>query len=91
MPNSRTAIAEQMIGRVNELEPQAKEWLESFCSLLKIKPLSIHIKAQQPQFVPVAFKNVEDANKFRQSLPRAGALIPFVPAQLTLYDPNDTA
>lgn len=85
------AIAEQMIGRVNTLEPQAKEWLESFCSLLKIKPLSVHIKAEQPQFVHVAFKNVEDANKFRQSLPRAGALIPFVPAQLTLYDPNDTA
>ena len=85
------AVAEQIVTRVNALEPQAKEWLDSFCKLLNVKPVSIHINPEQPQFVNIAFKNVEDANKFRQSLPRAGALIPFVPAQLTLYDPHDTA
>ena len=85
------AIAEQVVTRVNDLEPQSKEWLGSFCSLLQVKPQSITVQTQQPQFVAVTFKNLEDANKFRQFLPRAGALIPFVPAQLTLYDPQDTA
>src|SRR6185503_1828166 len=85
------AIAEQIVTRVNTLEPQAKEWLDSFCNLIKVKPLSINILSEQPQFVNIAFKNIEDATKFRQFLPRAGALIPFVPAQLTLYDPDDSA
>ncbi len=83
-------ISEQIVTRVNTLEPQAKDWLDSFCNLLKVKPLSITTNSEQPEFVNIAFKNIEDANKFRQFLPRAGALIPFVPAQLTLYDPDDT-
>jgi SecD/SecF fusion protein len=84
------AIAEQFVDRVNTLEPQAKDWLNSFCSLIKVKPQSIAINPEQPQFVTIQFKNADDANLFRQYLPRAGALIPFVPAQLTLYDPRDT-
>ncbi|MGC2594954.1 MAG: protein translocase subunit SecD [Rhabdochlamydiaceae bacterium] len=85
------AVAEQIIDRVNTLEPQAKDWLDSFCRLLKVKPQSITTSAQQPQFINLTFKNLEDANKFRQFLPRAGALISFVPSQLTLYDPQDTS
>ncbi len=85
------SIAEQITQRVNDLEPQAEEWLSSFCSLIKTPPLSIVIKEDQPQYITVNFKNLEDAKRFRQHLPRAGALISFVPAQLTLYDPLDTA
>src|ERR1700722_18283504 len=83
------AIAEQIVTRVNALEPQAKEWLHSFCRLVKVKPTSVHVDGELPQVVNVTFNNIEDANKFRQYLPRAGSLIPFVPAQLTLYDPED--
>jgi len=43
-----SAIAEQIVTRVNALELQAKEWLDSFCNLLKVKPLSIDVKAEQP-------------------------------------------
>lgn len=84
-------ISEQIIQRVNDLEPESKEWIESFCDLLKIKPASISLKAEVPQLISVAFKNTEDAQRFRQFLPRSGALIPFVPSQLSLYDPEDTA
>lgn len=84
-------VAEQITSSVNNLEVQSKEWLSSFCSLLKVKPQSIAINPEQPQFVSVTFTNSDDASKFRQYLPRAGALIPFVPAQLNLYDPNDTS
>ena len=83
-------VAEQIASRVNDLEKQSKEWLSSFCSLLKVKPQSIVILPQQPQFATVTFASSDDATKFREFLPRAGALIPFVPAQLSLYDSKDT-
>lgn len=89
--NRANEISKQIIERVNDLEPQAEEWLASFCRLIKVSPLSIATKQDQPQFAVVNFKNVEDANRFRHYLPRSGALIPFVPAQLSLYDPNETA
>src|SRR5580704_17702598 len=82
-------VAEQIVERVNALEPQALEWLDSFCNLIKVKPVSIAAQPGQPEFATVSFKNNEDASKFRKFLPRAGALVPFVPAQLSLYDPND--
>jgi SecD/SecF fusion protein len=84
-------IATQIVDRINALEPQAKEWLDSFCTLLEIKPVAVSTPPKQPQFVSITFKSTEDANRFRHYLPRAGALIPFVPAQLNLYDPPDTA
>jgi SecD/SecF fusion protein len=85
------AVAEHIVERINALEPQSTEWLASFCNLLKIKPQALAINPQLPQLVSITFKNAEDANKFREFLPRAGALIPFVPAQLNLYDPQETA
>lgn len=84
-------VAEQIAKRVNSLEIQAQDWLGSFCELLKIKPSSIALNPQLPEFITVTFTNHEDANKLRQFLPRAGALIPFAPSQLALYDPEDTA
>lgn len=84
-------VVEQMAGRVNDLEKQSKEWLSSFCSLIKVKPQSIVVNPQQPQFISITFASSDDAAKFREHLPRAGALIPFVPAQLGLYNLNDTS
>jgi SecD/SecF fusion protein len=72
--------------RVNSLEGESLSWLESFCNLLKLKPLSIALDASNPQFVQVKFKDHTEAQKFRQYLPRAGSLIGFVPAQLEVYD-----
>lgn len=89
--NRAAAITEQFMDRVNTLEPQAEEWLGSFCNLLKIKPSSITIDKEDPQFVSVSFKTLEEANLFRSHLPRAGALVPFVPSQLSLYNAEDTS
>lgn len=83
------SIASSIVKRVNDLEPEAENWIGSYCNLIKLKPLSIKLDPAQPQFITVNFKNSEDANLFRQVLPRAGSLIPFVPAQLSLYNPND--
>lgn len=81
-----TEIVQSIAKRSNSLEVDAKQWLESFCKLLKLKPNAIALDAANPQFISLTFKSVEEANQFRQLLPRAGALIPFVPAQLSLYD-----
>ena len=72
--------------RVNALEKESVSWLESFCTLLNLKPLSIALDASSPQFVQIKFKEQAEAQKFRTYLPRAGSLIGFVPAQLDIYD-----
>ncbi len=82
------SIAISIVERVNELENDAKEWIVSYCRLLNLKPLSIDLDAQDPAFIKIAFKNAADANLFRTHLPRAGYLIPFPPAQLSIYDAN---
>jgi SecD/SecF fusion protein len=85
------AIAEQIASRVDDLEEQSESWLKSFCHLIKVKPQAIRIQSEHPGLVSVTFAQAQDASKFREFLPRAGALIPFVPAQLSLYNTDDVA
>lgn len=79
-------IAQELVERVNTLEPEAEQWLASFCKLLKIKPVSMTLETSSPQFITLQFKTVEEAELFRSHLPRAGMLIPFTASQLSLYD-----
>jgi SecD/SecF fusion protein len=79
-------ISTDIAQRVNSLESESLDWLESFCKLLKLKPLSIALDASNPQFAQIKFKDHAEAQKFRHYLPRAGSLIGFVPAQLDIYD-----
>jgi SecD/SecF fusion protein len=67
--------------RVSNLEAESKDWLESFCHLLHIKPQAI--QNEGPNW-SVHFSKTAEAEKFRRFLPRAGSLIPFIPAQLGL-------
>lgn len=82
-------IGQQALYRVNELENQSISWLESFSKLLNIKPTSVTLDNDNPQLVHINFKNSTDADVFKTHLPRAGALIPFTPAQLSLSQIND--
>ena len=84
-------IENDIVARVNTLEGQSLAWIESLCDLLKLKPLSINLDAANPQFVQVKFKDLTEAQQFRQYLPRAGSLIGFVPAQLDVYDRDLTS
>jgi len=77
-------IALDIGSRVNTLETDARDWLNSFCKLLGIKPASIELQANDPRLIDIAFKSPNDAALFKRFLPRAGALIPFVPSQLEL-------
>lgn len=87
-------VASSIISRVNDLEEESKDWLQSFCKLLKVKPASIAIKNNNPRMIEVAFKSPKDAAVFKRFLPRAGALIPFAPAHMELdpasIDENST-
>jgi SecD/SecF fusion protein len=78
-------IALSAAERVNQLEKQSIEWVRSYCKLLYIKPESITINATAPQFLEVSFKMQEDAEKLKKHVARAGSLIPFYPAQLSVH------
>ncbi len=78
-------ISYALSNRVNGLEDQAQEWLQSFSKLLKVYPTSIGPWHSDPGVIEVAFPSAQEANRFKRLLPKAGALIPFVPAQLQLY------
>ncbi len=77
-------VASGIMDRVNQLEGDSKEWLHSFSHLLGIAPLSIDLVPTNTALFDLAFKNEQEATLFKRFLPRAGALIPFVPAQLEL-------
>ena len=78
-------VATEIIARVNTLESESQTWLKSFCKLLGIKPTKIQLKSDDTSLFEITFKDEHDANLFKRFLPRGGALIPFVPAQLELY------
>lgn len=81
-------VAKDMVERVNALEPDAEEWIKSFSKLLSLKPTSINILPQNPGLIEVKFSSKQEADRFRLFLPKAGALVPFVPAQLELSPQN---
>lgn len=86
--NKAQTIASQIVDRVNTLEEDSKEWIWSFAKLLHVNPSTVEIKANDPRLIEVAFKNQKEAELFKRFLPKAGALIPFAPAQLELYSEN---
>jgi len=79
-------VAEKIVTRVNNLEEEAVDWLRGFTAHLNLKPVSITPDKQDPQLVMVKFPDANQAAYFKKLLPRAGALIPFVPSQLDLKE-----
>jgi len=81
-------VASSIMTRVNDLADDSKEWLYSFNHMLGIKPVSIDVDSTNNGLIQIAFKNEKDADLFSRFLPRAGQLIPFLPAQLELTPEN---
>lgn len=75
-------IARDIEQRVNRLEKESIDWVRSFCSLLSLKPESVFLNPDHPQWISVHFTKAADAKKFRDFFDRAGTSIPFGPAQL---------
>ena len=78
------SIAKSAALRVNDLQEESKEWLTSFAKLLHVQLEKIELDPASPRLVHLTFANERDAATFRRFLPTAGALIPFIPAQLKL-------
>ncbi len=84
-------ISKSIAKRVNSLENDSIDWLLSFCKMMKISPANIAIEKDNPQLIKLNFDKTQDAQTFRKFIPKAGALIPFVPAQLSLsYQDKDS-
>lgn len=77
----KTAI--KIVDRVNDLETFTVDWLRAECKNIGVKPSSIVLDPNNPRLVIVNFKNAKDAALFARISYRAGALIPFTPAELT--------
>lgn len=77
-------VATSIVERVNQLEDNSVAWLESFTKNLGIKAKSIAVNKNDPQSITVIFENPQEAKVFKHFLPKAGTMIPFVPAQLSL-------
>ncbi len=83
-------VAKEIAMRVNSLEQNSCEWIGSFCKLLNVHPTSIQVSAADPSQVFVEFPDEKQSQLFAKFLPRAGGLVPFVPAQLMLLDDAST-
>lgn len=83
-------VAEAAVARVNTLEDDSKAWLKSFSKLLGVHPKTITSIEGTPGLLEVSFSNSKEANTFRSFLSRAGALIPFAPSQLEVYQGTST-
>lgn len=79
-------VTQQIATRVNNLEKESNQWLRSFCKNLGIKKFVIESDPNDPQLISISFSQAKDAQLFKKLLPRAGALISFVPSQLSLVD-----
>lgn len=83
-------ISEQIAERVDQLEVDSKEWLQAFCKHLRLSPTSIEFDPSHPRWFVVTFPDARQAGRFSAALPTAGALIPFIPAQLELGQQTDS-
>ncbi len=79
-------IGGQISERVNSLENESLDWVGAYCKLLQLHPKNITLSKDDASVISVQFPDANERETFAKFLPRAGALIPFVPAQLSLLD-----
>jgi SecD/SecF fusion protein len=75
-------VAKSIAQRVNSLEDFTLSWLNAQSKNLGLKPVQIALDPEDPRLAKVTFRTSQDAALFAKTLQRAGALIPFLPAQL---------
>ncbi len=76
-------VAASIVERVNNLENFTISWIKAQSKNLGLKPTSITLDPANPRVAKVVFPSIEGASLFEKTLYRAGALIPFIPAQLS--------
>ena len=81
-------ITTSIADRVNSLEKEAQSWVKSYAKTLQVKPKKVVFDQTKPDVINVEFSSEKDATLFRNGVSRAGNLISFTPAQLSL-SPSD--
>lgn len=89
-PNQAEKVASDIVERVNDLEGFTLSWLKAQTKNLGLKATKISLDADDPRLARVEFKSPQDAAFFATTLQRAGALIPFIPAQLSPMPGEDS-
>ena len=64
--------ASSIANRLNAMEGDAIDWLDSYCNLLRLKPSSIATAKNNPQLIRIQFAKTDDAERLR-SFSRAPA------------------
>ncbi|OGN62002.1 MAG: hypothetical protein A3F09_06005 [Chlamydiae bacterium RIFCSPHIGHO2_12_FULL_49_11] len=77
-------VGKEALSRVDSLENDAVSWLKSYCRLLHVKPSSIRVDNDFPEYIDLSFASEADQKSFTRFFPKAGQLIPFFPASLSL-------
>ncbi len=90
-PATAHQVVEQIGTRVNAMEAEALSYVNAYAKNLNLKVYSIDQVEEDPGLIRVKFAKHTDAERFKRYFPRAGALIPFAPAQLTLGQQTDHA
>ena len=78
------AIELEIADRVDELGPDAIDWIETFCKMVGVHPSNITINAADPSMITFDVASNEEAAIVQKFLPRAGMMIAFKPSQLFL-------
>ena len=79
-------VISAIMSRVNSLQEDSVSWIHSFNSLIGVKSKNVQIVRKSPRLIKVEFNSDSDADSFKRLLPRAGSLIPFYPAMLSLSE-----
>ena len=83
-------IATRIAKRVNSLESDAINWVQSYAKTLQIKPNKIDFDTKSPDQIQVSFTNESDAKLFYNHAQKAGSLIPFIPSQLAVCQKDES-
>jgi len=76
-------IAQQIGARVDNMQPDAEAWLRSYITLLNIEA-TVASPDWDSRALIITAKTPQQLDTLKANLPYAGAVVPFVPAQLTL-------
>ncbi len=80
------AIELAIAQRVNNLSPDAVDWIHNFSTMVGVHPSNIKVDAANPTIITFDVATPEEATIVQKFLPRAGMLISFKPSQLFLDD-----
>ena len=76
-------VVKNIADRLANSKKENLDWLDSYCSLLQVKPVALEFDKTNAGVIKATFSNTKEAAKLRRYLSRAGHLIPASYKRLT--------